>query len=219
MSQLLRQKPTAPRFRINMSAENAAICLASAIAAEVKSRGWSLSDSAELQEKVELVAKWMTTDTPRHSLLLSGNCGNGKTTFLTAMQNLINHFDLRDPLTNRRMRMPIFNAVSLAEVRRTDPKEWHDIAHREIIAIDDIGTESRELMVYGNMTAPMAELLEERYSHSLPTIITSNLTPPDISKAYGPRIADRMREIMEVVAFSNESYRALAQAAKSAGQQ
>jgi hypothetical protein len=33
------------------------------------------------------------------------------------------------------------------------------------------------------------------------------MTPADITKRYGDRIGDRMREVMEVVRFRNGSYR------------
>ena len=58
-------------------------------------------------------------------------------------------------------------------------------------------------MEFGNMTAPMRDLLEIRYDRSLPTLISTNMTPADITKRYG----DRMREVMEVVRFRNGSYR------------
>lgn len=179
--------PMMPRFRLPVSQEYAESCLAMAVAAEVESRGHSISPDGDFEQCVRQTAAWTVNASPRHSLLLAGRYGNGKTTFLRALQSLVNAFDLRDPMTGKRMRMPLYNAVALA--------------------IDDLGTEPREVMEFGNMTAPMRDLLEIRYDRSLPTLISTNMTPADITKRYGDRIGDRMREVMEVVRFRNGSYR------------
>lgn len=50
-------------------------------------------------------------------------------------------------------------------------------------------------------------LISYRYEHQLPTIITSNLTPQQISEVYGKRIGDRLKETTEIVHFLNGSYR------------
>ena len=51
------------------------------------------------------------------------------------------------------------------------------------------------------------DLISYRYEHQLPTIITSNLTPQQISEVYGKRIGDRLKETTEIVPFLNGSYR------------
>ncbi len=177
------------------------------VAAEVESRGHSISPDGDFEQCVRQTAAWTVNASPRHSLLLAGRYGNGKTTFLRALQSLVNAFDLRDPMTGKRMRMPLYNAVALTEMHRTSVAEWHNVARAPLLAIDDLGTEPREVMEFGNMTAPMRDLLEIRYDRSLPTLISTNMTPADITKRYGDRIGDRMREVMEVVRFRNGSYR------------
>ena len=78
---------------------------------------------------------------------------------------------------------------------------------KEILAIDDLGTEPREIIEYGNVLSPIIDLISYRYEHQLPTIITSNLTPQQISEVYGKRIGDRLKETTEIVPFLNGSYR------------
>lgn len=46
---------------------------------------------------------------------------------------------------------------------------------KEILAIDDLGTEPREIIEYGNVLSPIIDLISYRYEHQLPTIIISNL--------------------------------------------
>ena len=162
-----------PRFRLPVSQEYAESCLAMAVAAEVESRGHSISPDGDFEQCVRQTAAWTVNASPRHSLLLAGRYGNGKTTFLRALQSLVNAFDLRDPMTGKRMRMPLYNAVALTEMHRTSVAEWHNVAR----------------------------------DRSLPTLISTNMTPADITKRYGDRIGDRMREVMEVVRFRNGSYR------------
>nr|WP_296189088.1 hypothetical protein [uncultured Prevotella sp.] len=41
----------------------------------------------------------------------------------------------------------------------------------------------------------------------MPTIITSYLTPQQISEVYGKRIGDRLKETTEIVPLLNGSYR------------
>ena len=75
------------------------------------------------------------------------------------------------------------------------------------LTIDDLGTEPREIIEYGNVLSPIIDLISYRYEHQLPTIITSNLTPQQISEVYGKRIGDRLKETTEIVPFLNCSYR------------
>lgn len=199
--------PTTPRFKLPVSKEYAESCLAMAVAANVESRGHSVTTAGDFESCVRQVAAWATSGSPRHSLMLAGRYGNGKTTFLRALQSLANAFDLKDPVTGRRMRLPLYSACALTEMHRTGITEWHKVARSPLLAIDDLGTEPREVMEFGNMVAPLRELLETRYELCLPTLISTNMAPSEITQRYGNRIGDRMREVMEVVRFRNDSYR------------
>ena len=64
-----------------------------------------------------------------------------------------------------------------------------------------------KIIEYGNVLSPIIDLISYRYEHQLPTIITSNLTPQQISEVYGKRIGDRLKETTEIVPFLNGSYR------------
>ena len=82
--------PMMPRFRLPVSQEYAESCLAMAVAAEVESRGHSISPDGDFEQCVRQTAAWTVNASPRHSLLLAGRYGNGKTTFLRALQSLVN---------------------------------------------------------------------------------------------------------------------------------
>ena len=51
------------------------------------------------------------------------------------------------------------------------------------------------------------DILSYRYNRMLFTMITTNLTPPQIRTVYGVRIADRFNEMMLVLPYKNPSFR------------
>lgn len=206
-SQLLHRKPMKARFKLPMNSETAALYLTAAISAEVEYRSHTFLNGDEFQKQVTYVAHWLCGLTHKNSLLLAGGCGNGKTTFVYAMQNLINHLSIMNEVTDQNFGISLYNAKDLANICKTRPKDWRSIMEKDILAVDDLGTEPREIIEYGNVLSPIIDLISYRYEHQLPTILTSNLTPQQISEVYGKRIGDRMKETTEIVPFLNGSYR------------
>lgn len=76
-----------------------------------------------------------------------------------------------------------------------------------MLGIDDLGTEPSEVLDYGNIYTPVIDLLTKRYEEQLFTIITTNLTPQQIRRHYGDRIADRLNEMVKKIVFNNCTYR------------
>lgn len=68
--------PMMPRFRLPVSQEYAESCLAMAVAAEVESRGHSISPDGDFEQCVRQTAAWTVNASPRHSLLLAGRYGD-----------------------------------------------------------------------------------------------------------------------------------------------
>jgi hypothetical protein len=73
---------------------------------------------------------------------------------------------------------------------------------------DDLGVESM-VNFYGTPISPMTDILLGRYdyflSHSMQTIITSNLNSQEIEMRYGIRVRSRLREMMNLLAFPADS--------------
>ena len=105
--------------------------------------------------------------------------------------------------------MRIIDAKSMVTTCKSNYEDWKRLMYQDLLAIDDLGTEPREVMDYGNIINPTVDILTRRYENQLFTIISTNLTPPDFSQVYGERIADRMREMMEKIPFNNSSYRSI----------
>ncbi len=206
-SQFLRRKPMKARFKLPIDGEHAVLYLSAAISAEVEYRNQAFLDSDDLDKQVASVAHWLCGMSNKNSLLLAGGCGNGKTTFVYAMQNILNHIGLKNPVTGQYFYISLYNAKDLANICKTRPKDWRSIMDKDLLAIDDLGIEPREIIEYGNVLSPIIDLISYRYDRQLPTIITSNLTPQQISEVYGKRIGDRLKETTEIVPFLNASYR------------
>lgn len=73
---------------------------------------------------------------------------------------------------------------------------------------DDLGVESN-IKYYGNNTNVMAEILLIRYEmfiHSnMVTHAITNLSASEIESYYGNRVRSRLREMLNILAFSNDS--------------
>ena len=88
-----------------------------------------------------------------------------------------------------------------------DYKKIEKLKKEPMLAIEDMGRESTEVLDYGNVYNPVIDLLEYRYDQQLFTAFTSNLSVDELAKKYGTRITDRFREMFLKVVFTNQSYR------------
>lgn len=199
------------RFRLPLSHDEAISVLLEAINAEVRYRERQFVNSPALMKQVGIVADWLRGETSAFGLLLCGVCGNGKTTFVKAIQQMINALQLpvHDHDRSLKYSMRIYDARDLAMMCRTDPKQFKEISELRMLAIDDLGTEAFEVKDYSNTMNPMLDLLLNRYDKGLFTIVTTNLRPEELRVKYGERLADRFNEMMEKIIFSNSSYREL----------
>ncbi len=207
---LLRSRPITTRFRLPMTKEQAVEMLRGAIMAEVAQRHRHYTESSELTSQIEQMAQWLTSPQGKFCMLLCGTCGNGKTTFVKALQALLNLLELTDA-DNERCGFQIMDAKDIAWMCRDERPAWQRLCRRKMLAIDDLGTEPTEVQEYGNRMNPVIDLFYKRYDMQLFTIITTNLLPDEIRQKYGDRVADRLNEMACRIVFENESYRKMAQ--------
>ena len=205
-SRLLRQKTTIPRFRIPYSEADTAKVLEATYESEVRFRHRNYQADAATKGNIAAVAE-LLCDESKFGIMLCGNCGNGKTTMMYAIRNLINYLSRMGAITigNTRPELEVMDAMSI--VKRAKDDELMNIATKQMLGIDDLGNEPAEVMNYGNVVNPLAELLEIRYKRQLYTIVTTNLIPKQIREKYGARVADRLNEMFGVVIFKNSTYR------------
>lgn len=192
-----------------MSADSANNLLTAAYTAEVMYRHNQMIMDDATKQHIREVAEILVTDSAKLGIVICGTCGNGKTTMLYALSSAIIYLK-RSNLTNLATFLPemqIVDAHDLAKVARSDSAAFSELHNSKMLAIEDMGKEAAEVQSYGNVISPVAEVIERRYDKQLFTVITTNLPPPEISKKYGVRVGDRLREMMTIIDFSNETYR------------
>jgi DNA replication protein DnaC len=158
-------------------------------------------------EHIDQVAQWMS-NSDKWGVMLMGSVGNGKTTLMNATISVI-----KLAYTNSKNRIGINR---LCHVLNVPAKRITDLARLDvdyyplyttIVGIDDLGEEPTEVLSYGNSITPVIDIIEDRYSRRRLLIATTNLDEAAIAKKYGTRVADRLREMMDVITFTNHSYR------------
>lgn len=183
-------------------------------------QGKFLSDSPT-NSHIAKVAEWLATQDHKPSLLICGGVGNGKTTLLNAIEQAVDIYmdcikKVSGSVTDKEQRKqflrieecmekPIF--VGALQVVGMSEYELSDAKQTDLLLIDDLGTEPSTIKDYGTTKTPMIELLYKRYDYRLPTIMTTNYRLSDIESIYNARIADRFKEMCDVLVFENGSYR------------
>ena len=209
-SRLKAQMTIKPRFRFNLKAQDALNLLATFYNIAVNSRHCEMKMDKNTEDNLISIAKYITQEVPKIGLMLCGTCGNGKTTMVYALKKTIdylerfNHFSFMGEYFEG---MLSFVDVSYILQIVRDEEKYNSLRQRSLLAIDDMGKEPVEVMIYGTVSNPVIDLMEYRYQHQLFTVVTTNLTPQEIKEKYGKRVADRFREMMEVIVFQDISYR------------
>lgn len=202
---LLKGRVKKFRFRLPYTHAQVRDMVVASLKAEVKYRNRVFSENEFLNNQIEDVAKWLTSQN-KVGLLLCGVPGNGKTTMMIAIRSLINFLDIKDDC-NERLGVNLIDAREIARLNKDAYEQFRKVREKPMLAIDDMGIEPIEVLDYGNVLNPVIDLLSYRYNEQLFTIVTTNLSPKQIREKYGARIADRFNEMMEKIVFDNKSYR------------
>lgn len=206
-SRLIAQKTIPVLVKFPMTTDMAALYLETAVQAEVMARGNVFINSPEQKGHVSQIASLLTSNTAKFGILLCGGVGNGKTTMMRAFQNLLNYLRIPIAGTSETYGMQIETAKYLCNQVKIDSREFLHIQQMNMLGIDDLGEEEPEMVSYGNRVTPVIDLLSHRYDERLFTMVTTNLTPAQIRKTYGDRIADRFNEMMLIIPFKESSFR------------
>ena len=204
---LLQQRITNTRFKLPMSFDDAKVYLLAAYQAEVERRHKVFERNEHFDAQLNLIANYLTGGSKKFGLMFCGLCGNGKTTWAKALQLLASGLNLKNPINNLYYVFPLWNAKDLAMRSKGNYNDWRNVMRYQLMIVDDLGTEPREVIEFGNVYTPLIDLITTRYEEQLYTIFTTNLTPAQLEEKYGKRIVDRLNEMVEKVVFENESYR------------
>lgn len=177
---------------------------------EVEKRKRTFVFTDELKEAISKVGDFLTTETNFYGLFMPGSIGNGKTTMLKAIRDLLVYLVDSNKISYcEGDKYPRFiKARDMAYMIYEDRNEFRAIKNAKFLLIDDLGAEPTEIVAYGMHYKPFDELLDYRYEQMLPMIISSNLTAIDIGQKYDDsRIVDRMHEMFDILSFEEESFR------------
>lgn len=214
MQQLGARKIIPTRFSIDLPQEQLTNALYAAYAAEVRIRRRDLTLDEDTKNHIRAAAEWLGDPKGKIGFMMTGLYGNGKTTLMAAMCNLINWlFD--SAVSNERKSIRTVKAKDIAwlAIDKDGRKEFEKLYWEDMLAIDEVGEEPAEIIHYGMVFTPIRDLLEERYARQKFTIMATNLVESkqknllQITDHYGARVTDRIREMMKIVPFHNPSYR------------
>lgn len=194
------------RFRVPFTLDQMSDLLMVAYRAEVEFRHRVFIEDDATRDHIRAFASFLTTDSKEFGVLLCGMCGNGKTTLLRAFQSVLNSFNDAGIFGCQNIGISIIDSIEFSHLS-ADYMRFKQLRGIDMIAIEDLGREPREILNYGNIFNPVIDCLEYRYSSQLFTLISTNLTPKQIRDCYGARIADRLNEMLVKIVFKNASYR------------
>ncbi len=194
-----------------MPPERIAEILAACYKAEVEDAGINCSFDDETVKHIVSLAEFLANPGPKFGVLLVGSVGNGKTTLMKALKRAVSfigrQFFARYMAEHFDPRLYFHHAIEIADFAKENQREFRDTAAAWLLAIDDLGTEPKEVLAFGNVYYPMIRLLENRYRHRLFTVATTNLSGTEIAEKYEARIWDRFLEMFHIITFGNPSYR------------
>lgn len=190
-----------------MSYDEVAQALTIAVKVEIENRH-CMPQLQEYMTYIQQVAQFFTDPGSKFGLALMGTPGNGKTIMARAIKAVIDTIAELAIINDRGgSKAEMVTAKQLVRLYRTDFDRWEKLCIRPFLIIDDFGEEPVEVMDYGNVINPVIDLLSQRYDEQKLTILTTNVTNKQIRKTYGDRIADRFNEMMQVIIFTNKSFR------------
>lgn len=214
LSQALRAgKDSMGRFSLEIPEKDCANGIYAAMKAEVEQRGRRFILDDDTGKHILDAARWLINPNSTPGLLLCGLYGNGKTTLAKAIASLIGYVSRSEYGYSQRIAVRLYTAKDIirlcadSEKFKDSHEKYRSLFTEQIMIIDDLGEEPKEVMVYGMLHTPVIDIISQRYASQLITIITTNLDTDELGAKYGPRIFDRFREMLTSIVFENDSFR------------
>ena len=162
--------------------------------------------SKSAEELCTRLAEWLYGRRRRNSLLIKGGVGTGKTTLVEALYDTLRTLTDHDVWTAIKMRV---KAYQLNDEDKLQNGLIDLLSESKGLIIDDLGSESPIVKIYGSEIHPMEQVVKRRSDAQLPTIATTNLSLDAVEKQYNShRMADVLAEYDQMIVNGN-SFRRL----------
>jgi DNA replication protein DnaC len=169
----------------------------------------NIADKLYWVDEYSQIIEWMETNIvngKNKGLLLSGGVGIGKTVIANKV--------IGEIIRNEKKTMqPGFDKINLRFFRMQNlsiDRENEDYFYKNIVQIkfnmyilDDVGTEQIGNN-YGSKFEMFSNIVDELYNMKKLSIITTNLTLPQMGERYGLRTIDRLNEMCKIVDFNKK---------------
>lgn len=162
-----------------------------------------LGDNVKWLPCYDEIAEWMSDNNGR-GLMCLGPCGLGKTLIVQNILPVIIHGNYKR----------IVNVYSAHEMN----DNIAEIVKKDLVMVDDIGTEPSVRFNFGERTTPFLRLCDAAEKRGMLLMITANLRTthgvdmqgnviPSIEDRYGDLVLSRLRSIVKIVEFKGKDMR------------
>lgn len=166
-------------------------------------------DSAII-EMLRIVFNWVIGEfEPNKGFVLTGTYGNGKSSVMKAAMKLMYIIYGKSENYIHGISEPVYVSAKRMARHFIDNERFkiNQLIYADLLGIDDVGYESKEVKTMGTLVYPFEEILMERYDRKKIVLITTNKTAEEIESIYGGHILDRLNQMCFWIEINSPSKR------------
>jgi DNA replication protein DnaC len=168
--------------------------------------------SKEEKENLSKIFNWLIgykiNISLNKGLMFTGDYGTGKSVLMKAIIKFIDEY-YSDRIVSNGVPEPMYilsHDISNAFIEQ-NVFLLNKMKTTSVLAIDDLGYETKKVISFGTEQHPFEEILMYRYDRKRTTLITTNLNLKQIGVTYGDHIKDRLLQMVYIFEFKGESKR------------
>jgi DNA replication protein DnaC len=143
-------------------------------------------------------------------LILQGPTGTGKTLAMKVMSEYLELEKIGFRINGKGIRMK-FSVVNVNDIVNGFMQHAFDgiqtYIYRNVICLDDIGTEMRDVKHFGNSLDVIGYIISERYNKGNLTFATTNYPKDNLENIYPDRIVSRINEMFNFITVKGDDLR------------